>query len=365
MTCLSRGLHRSSSIVTSHGVMTAEALLEVTSPISILAASSDGKTVDYKPLLEASRGGKLPYQEWVDVVTDGGRPVRLPRNTEVLSTKGLVAAEATGGARVFQDCWDHYWTGLVVGTLLGDANLTIDKRASGASYRLCFQHVEKSLTDFKVGVLGLPGKHREVVTGYGSVAHRFVSTALTYECLPVERLYHMAGPRLGKRRDIPYRDGLARLLTKESLALWIADDGSLRMNNGNPATPVLSIATHNHSDNQLRYMREYFMRRWQCVVTSVQDKRVSTDSGQSGKFLNFNTKDTLYLLNQLRHTQVKGAEYKFYFPTEGYVEPASRGVRPVGARVRGSRHMAGDYTRPIRLVVDGGLPLVNGLVVSS
>jgi hypothetical protein len=204
---------------------------------------------------------------------------------------------------------------LIAGTLLGDTAFSIDKRGSGKSYRLYFQHTNKDYFNFKVDLLHLPGRLLEVTTGYGSHAYKFLSDALTTSNFPIKRFYYTGHhSRQRNRKLLKYRT-LYRFITLEALALWIADDGSLRYNNGKQFTPILSLHTQNSNLSQIKEYVKLFYRKYRCKARIYRDKKVKT----FGYFLDFNTKDTLYLLNRLRDKQVKEVEYKFYFKPEGYI----------------------------------------------
>jgi hypothetical protein len=203
---------------------------------------------------------------------------------------------------------------LIAGTLLGDSSFSIDRRGNHRSYRLYFQHVDKDYFNFKVGLLQLEGRTYKVKTGYGSNALRFVSDALTNSNFPIKNFYYTGHMNVYGRKLLKNKL-LYRLINLDALALWIADDGSLSYNNGNKRYPRLSLHTQNSSPLQIKEYVKLFTRKYKCKPSVYHDKRVKT----FGHFLTFNTKDTLFLLNQLRDKHIKGMEYKFYFKTDGYI----------------------------------------------
>ncbi len=204
---------------------------------------------------------------------------------------------------------------LIAGTLLGDSFMSIDKRHRGRSYRLMFQHTNKKYFDFKVNLLKLEGRVIKVKTGYGSLAYRFTSKALTSSNFPINLFYHTGHHNKRRvRKNLEYKI-IYKYISLNALALWIADDGSLRYNNNNKNTPILSLHTQNSNKEQVAKYVRLFKSKYHCKARVYKDKRVKT----FGNFLTFNTKDTLYLLNQLRKKHVKGVEYKFYFTTDGYL----------------------------------------------
>lgn len=211
----------------------------------------------------------------------------------------------------------HYpkWIHRVSGTLLGDSAFNIDKRGSGTSYRLYFQHTNIDYFNHKIKLLNLDGTVSWKRTGYGSLAKRFVSTALTNSHFPVTKFYYTGHTFQYGRKLLKYNT-LSKLIDLDALALWIADDGSLGYNNKNKFTPRLILNTQNCSMDQMREYEKYFNKKYHCTPMIGQDKRVKT----FGYYLIFNTKDSLFILNYLKNKQIKGMEYKFYFPTEGYLE---------------------------------------------
>ncbi len=204
---------------------------------------------------------------------------------------------------------------LIAGTLLGDSFMSIDKRYSALSYRMIYQHTNKDYFNFKVSLLNLEGRTGYYKTGYGSLAYRFTSNALTNTNFPINKFYYTGHHKnKGQRKNLTYKT-LQNLITLDALSLWIADDGSIRYNNGKKHTPILSIHTQNSNDNQITKYVNLFQKKYRCLARIYKDKRVKT----FGNFITFDTRDTLYLLNQLRNKHVKGVEYKYYFPTEGYL----------------------------------------------
>ncbi len=193
--------------------------------------------------------------------------------------------------------------------------MSIDRRHKARSYKLMFQHTSKKYFDFKVNLLKLEGRVIKVKTGYGSLAYRFISRALTSSNFPIKTFYYTGHHnRRSARKNLTYRN-LYKYINLNALALWIADDGSLRYNNNNKNTPILSLHVQNSNKDQVAKYVRLFKSKYNCKARVYKDKRVKT----FGNFLSFDTKDTLYLLNQLRKKHIKGMEYKFYFTTDAYL----------------------------------------------
>jgi hypothetical protein len=250
---------------------------------------------------------------------------------------------------------------------MGDSSFTIDKRTSGLTYRLSFQHVNDTLFDFKREVLGLSGMTSNVTTGYGSAAKKFISSALTSSSFPIDKFYNIGRRQFkngenifGKRRVVPY-EILKEYITLDALSLWIADDGSLSKNNGNQSTPILSISTHSFPWEQIEEFYKLFENKYEVEPTAIVDKRVQTENCNA--FLKFKTKDTLYLLNMLRDKHVRGAEYKFYFPTEGYIKRANNEFTFKDFKIRKAGIGTPAYGYNIKVDADGFV--VNGMIIRS
>ncbi|KKL66293.1 hypothetical protein LCGC14_2146410, partial [marine sediment metagenome] len=149
----------------------------------------------------------------------------------------------------------------------------------------------------------------------GSLAYRFTSKALTDSNFPINTFYYTGHHNKRRtRKNLTYKS-IKKYITLNALALWIADDGSLSYNNKNKNTPILSLHVQNSNKDQVAKYIRLFKSIYCCKARVYKDKRVKT----FGNFLVFNTKDTLYLLNQLRKKHIKGMEYKFYFTTDAHL----------------------------------------------
>jgi hypothetical protein len=312
-------------ILTDQGSLPIRDIVENQLDVEALSFNETTGSFEYKPIIDYSSNEKVPFQGWRYITPEKGKRLRCTKEREICTSKGWIPAqELSDTCNIYSTIGSHYRDCLMAGTLLGDSSLLVEKRGSGTAYRISFQHVNETLLDFKTEVLNLSGKKGNITTGYGSSGCRFVSSALTNSSFPVEDFYNMGSATttkdaLGKRKIIPY-EVLKEYITPEALALWIADDGSVSLNNGNKNTPVLQISVHSFPKEQIDEFLKLFKNKYQVEPTLLLDKRLNTKNCDS--CFSFKTKDTLYLLNQLRDKQVKGAEYKFYFPTEGYVTKA-------------------------------------------
>lgn len=362
-------VHGSTELITKEGRITIEDIVENKLDVKALSYSENKDEFEYKQVTNWFNNGKSDYSNWVEVVPNKGPHIRCTPNHKFYTNEGWVRADKLNSDKhkIKVDDADGYWCGLMSGTLLGDSMLAIDKRASGTSYRLLFSHVNKELLNFKISKLNIGGRIKNYSTGFGSEAKKFTSYALTGSKFPLKKFYHIGNhKKCGKRKFIPYKHGLQNLLIPESLSLWIADDGSLSYNNGNKKTPRLSINTHRYSNRQLKAFLTYFNCIWDTNPTPIQDKRVNTTSNsQAGKFLQFNTKDTLLILNALRNKHVKGAEYKFYFPTEGYIRTAKNGFTWSKFHTRKARYSSKDHIKYDIEVKDNHNYVANGIVIHN
>jgi len=316
-----------SKINTDIGYIPIGKIVEEKIQCNVLSYNEITKENEYKPIITWFSNGKSPYTNWMYVKIDSGGQLRNTLNHGIFTNNGWKEAQELNSKidLIYSTRGSDYLNSLIAGTLLGDTNFSVEKRNTGTSYRLTFQHVNKEYFDFKVNLLNIEGKISEVITGYGSNAWRFVSNALTNTSFPITKFYWTGNDKkniidnvLGKRKLLLYGT-LRKMLTIESLSLWIADDGSLSFNNDNKTTPLLSLHTQGFSEEQINEFIKYFKNTYDCIPFKYVDKKVINGSGI---FLTFSTKDTLFLLNKLRDKQVKGVEYKYYFPTEGYIKPA-------------------------------------------
>lgn len=364
---------RTVTLKTSEGPKTIEEIVENRLELSVLSLNEDSNTLEYKPVTDWFNNGKLRYQDWLEVVPEFGRPIKCTPDHKFLTTVGYKKAEDLDPKQdqLLGSLGGPYRNSLLLGTLLGDSGVIIERRTTGKSYRLYFTHTNESLLKFKTRILGVPGGVKEVTTGYGSKAFRFTSTALTPSDFPITQVYHTGhekAPRskkgvLGSRKLLSYKT-LRSLLSEEAVSLWIADDGSLRYNNGNEKTPILSLHTQNFSAEQIEEFVTYFDKVWGCRPSINRTRRLERVGNCPGLFLTFSTKDTLFILNTLRDKHCEGVEYKYYFPTEGYVKTAEDEARPVRFHVRRSRRMP-PATRYDIEVQDNHNYVANGIVIHN
>lgn len=353
-------------ISTDKGLLKIEDIVQNRMEVNVLSYNESSQSMEYKPILNWFNNGKAAYTDWVDITLNTGTRLKTTTNHKYLTKEGWKEAKDLNPKEdlIYTNSFSDYRTSLLFGTLLGDTTLCIDKRVSASSYRINFSHTNKDLLDFKINILNLEGSITEYITGYGSKAYRFVSKALSKTDFPVDRVYFVGHtPDVGKRKFIPYLT-LYEFMGKEALSLWIADDGSLRLNNGNPHTPVLNISTHRFSIEQIDIFVEYFTKVWHCTPSKVLDKRVDT-SKCSGLSLNFNTKDTLFLLNHLKSFQCKGVEYKYYFPTESYISQANNEFKWNTFHKCNSRFSSNNYTKYDLEIADNHNYIANGIVIHN
>lgn len=352
-------------LITDKGLLPISEIVKNKLKINVLSYNKHTRKTEFKSVINWFDNGESHSKFWMDITPKDGKRLRCTYNHKFLTQRGWCEAEKLNPATdiLYVKNYSHRFFSLLAGTLLGDSNLVIEKRGTGTSYRLNFSHTNLELFQTKIRLLNLSGKITRYTTGYGSLGFRFISNALTNTGFPIKIFYKKLDNNSSKRRDIPYKE-LRSIITKESLSLWIADDGSVRYNNNNSLTPVLQIATHNHSDKQIIEMCKYFKSVWFVNPTAQLDKRVNTESGISGKFLNFTTKDTLYLLNQLRDCQIQGVEYKYYFPRLDYMKPLTDELKKTSFT---KKHVQG--TLALRKydieIADNHNYLANGIVIHN
>ena len=330
-------LFRTSKIKTNLGVKTIEEIVENKLNVEVESYNETNTRVEWKKVINWMKKGKSNYKNWIDIVPKFGNHLKVTSDHKIFTNNGWKEAKDLNSTtdKILINSSETRLNSLISGTVLGDSSLVIDKRGSGNSYRLLFQHTNKEYFDFKVATLNIPGKVMDVITGYGSKGWRFVSIALTPSTFPIKTFYNVGhNKNCGKRKLLVYKT-LSKHLTLESLSLWIADDGSLRFNNRDKTTPVLSLATQGFSKKQIIELQLYFKRKLFCTPSIIPSKR--KNKSLIGYGLNFNTKDTLYILNKLKSLQCKGVEYKFYFKSEGYLESISDKQSYTNFKIRHSR----------------------------
>lgn len=334
-------VHGDTLIATDAGYIKIKDLVSKRMPVKVLTRNETSGKLEYKEIVNYFDNGKAEMKYWMDIKPEFGPFIKCTTNHKILTNFGWIEAENLNPKNHMVVCdKSSYLNSLITGTLLGDSALSIDKR-SKLSYRLIFSHSNMDYFHFKVDILGLDGTKKDYITGYGSNAKRFVSTALTKTNFPIELFYDIdpASDSFGKRKVISCKD-LEKLMSNASLSLWIADDGNIAYNNGNTKTPRLTISTHRYPDEQIEEFIKFFIKAYGCTPSIYTDKRVDTSENCDGRLLVFSTKDTLYILNMLTECHCQGVEYKYYFSTDGYIKEVPDGEVYSAFKATKSRNMA-------------------------
>lgn len=312
------------SVVTDRGHLPIGRIVEEHIDCKVLSWNEGESRFEYKPVTNYFYNGKAPQSEWCEIRLENSRRIKATWNHKFLTNSGWLAANELDPKthKIACNSSDSRIMGLLMGTLLGDSCLTFDKRSRGASPRLIFSHSEPSLLEHKIKAMGVVGSVNEYDSGYGTPMFRFCSSNNIDADLNVFYYLDPNSPKWGQRRTVT-QSMLRNYLSREGLSLWIADDGCIRSNNGNKETPVLQIATHSQSKAEVEEMVSYFTSVWGVTPTPIKDQRVE---GDCGWFLNFKTKDTVYLLSRLRGVAWHGVEYKFFFTPEAYVPAAQNTI---------------------------------------
>lgn len=333
-------LFRTTRIETDKGIKTIEDIVENKLQVKVKSYNTKLGIIEWKPVVNWMKNGVLDYTGWYDIVPQYGKHIKVTSDHKIFTGNKWKKIDQLNPRldKILMIDYESRLNNLIAGTLLGDSYITIEKRGSGQSYRLGFQHTNKEYFDFKVKLFNLKGKiYDNIITGYGSKGWKFVSHALTDSTFPIKLFYNVGHHNAcGTRKLLTYRN-LKTLLTLESVALWIGDDGSIRYNNNDKTTPVLSLSTHNFPKEQINEFKIFFERKLFCSPSIIPSLR--KDKSLIGYSLNFNTKDTLYILNKLRALQCEGVEYKFYFSNEGYIKPISQKEKFITFKTRHSKNM--------------------------
>ena len=308
-------------ILTNKGYLKIGYIVDNKSKLEVLSFNEEKQIFEYKKILNYFNNGKASSNEWCEITTEDKRKIKCTWNHKILTNEGWIEAKNLNSDKhkILTNETESRLNGLILGTLLGDSCLSFDKRHINSKPRLIFAHTNENLLNFKVETLNIPGKINDYISGYGSKGKRFVSTNNIN--FPYEKFYYTGhNEKFGKRKLIKL-NLLKKYLSDEGIALWIADDGSISYNNGNKKTPILNIATHCFSEEQINIFIDFFKYKFNIIPIKIKDKKVeSTD----GYYLYFNTKDTIFLLYQLQNYNVKGVEYKFIFNNFKYIAPVKR-----------------------------------------
>jgi len=279
--------------------------------VKVRSYNVKSKKEEYRKVVNWFDNGMEENKRWMRIRLSRSQYINCTENHKIYTDSGWKRADQlTSDDRVLGNAFADKRKSRLLGTLLGDSSLTFEKRGNSSKHvRLLVSSVKRDFLDFKLKVLGFTGVGvRSVTSGYGSKMFTSSANMLGVD-FPKDLLYYTEGDLKGKRRKVSAKE-LLRHFTPESLALLIADDGSLSYNNGNKNTPLLAIHTEGWDIPQIEDFISLFEKRFKCTPRQNLNSKVIDGSGI---FLTFNTKDTLYLMNLVRDLVVPGNEYKFYF----------------------------------------------------
>ena len=334
-------LHGNVRVATEEGPISIRDIVERKLNVRVQSWNEKTKQVELRRITNWFNNGTAPQQEWLDITAANSRQLlKVTKNHKLLSRRGWIRADAIkADDEMLLAAGSSQMESLIVGSLLGDGTLVIDDRIPTRPFRIALSSSNKMFLAHKRDLMG--ASHLKIgknTSGYGSKMFAVRPAVNGFEDLcDVFRFTTFGEPEYMSRRLLT-ANVLKKHVTDLALAIWYFDDGSLRSNNGNEQTPVMSISTHRYTDEQIEEFIKFFTARYQCTPTAIIDKRVRTKE-QSGKLLNFNTKDTLYLLNILRQYGVDGMKYKLHFPVSRWLEcDQTADFRPV--KVKKCRRMS-------------------------
>lgn len=331
-------VHGSSILQTDLGPKTIKEIVDNKIECKVLSYNIKTNKNEYKDISNWFNNGLANYQDWIYIKLSNNHLIKCTKNHKIYTNNGWKRADSLNPHKdlILADRGSHRLFSLIIGTILGDSSVSIEKRTQSKkpSYRFSFSHAKKDLALFKANVLNMNFNIIKVTSGYGSKLTRVISPSLTNTDFPITRMYQTGHNKNQGKRKIINHKFLLKYVTDESLSMWIADDGCLRFNNKNKFTPVLDFHTQGFCKEQINQFILFFKKKYGCIPRINKDKKVKNGSGI---FLTLNTKDTLFILNRLRNLQCQGAEYKYYFPTEGYIKPVENKFSFFKFKICGSR----------------------------
>lgn len=294
-----------SMIKTDKGFIRIAEIVDKQLDVKVLSYNEMTKENEYKRVVNWFNNGSTSTTNFRELVFEDGSKLKCTLNHKFLTETGW---KELRNINVFSEkvmkLNMNVKQAVILGSFLGDGNIYLDKRSQVFSARFSFSNSVKQEEYFtyKANLLDENHSVREHISGYGSEMRLYTMTGFS-------KYYDFA-------RMLLNEDGTKKVLSDKflskhlgllGLAIWIGDDGSVRLNNNNNYSPVLSISTHSFCPEQMHEYVSFFKKEYGCEPTIIRDKRVE------GSSIVFNTKDTLYLLNRLRGHIPKGVEYKFYF----------------------------------------------------
>lgn len=300
-------------ISTNQGLIRIDKIVNEKLKIKVLSYNEGTKKLEYKPVINWFNNGTASPKDFIKIKVGDSRYLTCTKNHkfyngnnwEEIKDSNIIYKKEIPTKKLYS---------LLMGTLLGDSCLSFDYRAK-LSFRLICSHKELSFLQQVIEVLGLEGKYKNYISGYGSSCWRFDSCALT-NSIDYTKFYY-------KNSDNKYErflytaEYLNDILDDSGVSLWIADDGSISYNNEHKDTPILTISTEGWEYDQIIEFQRFFKLKYDIPVDLITDKRKVSET-QSGIKLKFRTKYTLKLLNILKYHKFKTVEYKYYYDDGEY-----------------------------------------------
>jgi ATP-dependent DNA ligase len=263
--------------------------------IQVLSYNEVSKKLEYKQILDTIRYEFSSPKDWVRLKSIGRTTINehwltVTRDHKVFTNEGWVEAGSLKHQLIGRQCASREQISVLLGILLGDGHCRKDFVVSYSQ-----KHLDNIL--HKRAILGIGNKIGHHISGYGSEIYYSSLTKRDLESVsyPIETFY-----KDGKR-VIEY-ELLKDIFDYNTFSVWYADDGSLRYNNGNVQTPVMTICIS-------RYTRE----EAEVFVKLLANIGVIATINGAGKslMLRISTEQTLTHMEKLNELVVEGVEYKY------------------------------------------------------
>lgn len=305
------GCLKSNSLIdTNRGFIEISQIVNNKMNIEVKSFNEKLNIFEYKKIINWFDNGTSKVENFNTIVTEDQDRLTCTKNHQIFTKEGWKRSDELTNNDYILKNQDKNFTGGILGIFLGDGNINKDKRYE-KSYAFSFSHSvdQEEYLKHKIDFLNYNYNIIQRKSGYGSEILCCNINKLSKYYNFIESLIDEKG-----KRKLLTNKFLNKNLTKQGLAFWIGDDGSIAYNNSNKFTPILTISTYRYSLEQLEEFIKYFDINYNVKPSMIKDKRVE------GYALTFNTKDTLYLLNLLKYNIPKGVEYKFYYNEETFNE---------------------------------------------
>jgi hypothetical protein len=300
--------NESAKVLTDKGYLRIKDIVDKKLKVKVLSFNHKKKCMEYKPVLQYFNNGKSKRGDWISILSNRKKFI-CTKNHKILTQNGYVRAENLDNAKhkVRNIMLSKDQISFIIGTLIGDGGLSVERRDKNTPIRLIMGCKHKEVINQKKKILNIPfTKDIKWISGYGTQMYGCVSNVLddylSFDLLDfITRMKDKSGKTYVTEKE------LSKKVTDIGVSVWIADDGSISYNNNNKKTPILYIHTQAYSEKQVNEFAKFFKKNYNVNPSIYREKRME----KLGYYLRFSTIDSFKILDRIKNNMYKKLEYKY------------------------------------------------------